>query len=143
MNSFKQQGAGWEKEITLLSGRPPAKVSQSQTVACCLYSRRPFLLASQTLTVLSKNIPTPTAPFLPTIFLMSSQITSPPLRQKNYPHYFVFLSFHFFSSYCYHFFHLNPISRSFIFSFAQGLCGVFACPSGRGAALFGSALSFS
>lgn len=48
--------------------------------------------------------------------------------------------------YCYHFFHLNLISQSFIYPFALELGGVFptpvVSPSGRGAALFSCSLSF-
>lgn len=91
MNSFEQQGADWEKQITLLSGRPPAKVSQSQTTGCCLHSCRPFLLASRTLTALSKNIPPPTFSPHHLFYVVSNHLSSPPPK-KNYPHYFVFLS---------------------------------------------------
>lgn len=85
MNSFEQQGADWEKQITLLSGRPPAKVSQSQTTGCCLHSCRPFLSASRTLTALSKNIPPPTFPPHHLFYVVSNHLSSPPPKKKLPP----------------------------------------------------------
>lgn len=147
MNSFEQQGVGWERQISFLSGRPPAKVSQSQTIGCRLHLRRPFLfgLADSDCVEKWKHSHSPSPFFCPPSFLclLKSHLLLPfakkitPITLSSSP--FIFC-------YCYHFFHLNLISQSFIYSFAPGLGGVFptpvVSPSGRGAALFSCSLSF-
>lgn len=126
---------GCKETITLVSGRPPAKVSQSQTAGCCPHERRPFLLALRPLTALSENIPTRSFAPYHLFYVFSNHLFSPQPK-KNYPHYSVYPLLSFFSLNVITFFTFTWFYNFFIFL----LCLIFFK---RGAALFAIPLQFS